>query len=92
MSSAKLLLLVSLVVLCAFAVEAQYYYGYYGYPYYSYYYPSYGYGYNGYGYNGYYGYYGKREAGFGPGQQQQQQQQQPLQQQPPQQYQQTPQH
>ncbi|KIH59520.1 hypothetical protein ANCDUO_10242 [Ancylostoma duodenale] len=37
-----------------------YSYGYYGYPsYYSYYgYPSY--------YGGYYGYYGKREAGFGP--------------------------
>ncbi|CAI4223643.1 unnamed protein product [Auanema sp. JU1783] len=68
MASAKFIILVSLLVLCAFVTqtEAQYAYspysyygyGYGGYPYYNYYYPSY--------YTGYYGYYGKREAGFGP--------------------------
>ncbi|RCN50952.1 hypothetical protein ANCCAN_02965 [Ancylostoma caninum] len=87
MSSAKLVLLVALVVLCAFVAEteAQYYYSpYYSYGYYGY--PSY-YGYYGYpSYYGYYGYYGKREAGFGPVQQQEQQQ--PQQQMP----QQMPQH
>ncbi|KAF8384911.1 hypothetical protein PRIPAC_74053 [Pristionchus pacificus] len=69
MSSAKLILVCALLVLCAFVadVDAQYYwpsyYGGYG-----------GYGYGGYGYGSYYGYpysyygYGKREAGFGPSQ------------------------
>ncbi|CAO4379167.1 Protein CBG23465 [Caenorhabditis briggsae] len=71
--NAKLLILVSLLVICAFVAEtdAQYYYGSYGYP-------SYYGGYGGYGYGSYYGwpsyyggygYYGKREAGFGPSQQ-----------------------
>ncbi|CAD54136.1 FIP (Fungus-Induced Protein) Related [Caenorhabditis elegans] len=68
--NAKLLILVSLLVICAFITEtdAQYYgYG-YGYP--SSYY-GYGYGnyYGSYPYYGGYGYYGKREAGFGPSQQ-----------------------
>uniref|UniRef100_A0A8R1EB58 Uncharacterized protein n=1 Tax=Caenorhabditis japonica TaxID=281687 RepID=A0A8R1EB58_CAEJA len=68
--NAKILILVSLLVICAFVTETSaQYYGYYGYPSSSYgygnYYGGYGYPYYGYGY----GYYGKREAGFGPSQQ-----------------------
>ncbi|CAI2354920.1 unnamed protein product [Caenorhabditis sp. 36 PRJEB53466] len=66
--NAKLLILVSLLVICAFVAEtdAQVYgYGYYP-SYYGSYYGSYGYPY----YGSYYGYgYGKRDAGFGPSQQ-----------------------
>uniref|UniRef100_A0A1I7TBX8 FIP (Fungus-Induced Protein) Related n=1 Tax=Caenorhabditis tropicalis TaxID=1561998 RepID=A0A1I7TBX8_9PELO len=74
--NAKLLILVSILIICAFVTETDaQYYGYYGYPSYGY---GYG-GYGGYGYGSYYGYpsyyggyglYGKREAGFGPSQQQ----------------------
>uniref|UniRef100_A0A7E4ZW44 Secreted protein n=1 Tax=Panagrellus redivivus TaxID=6233 RepID=A0A7E4ZW44_PANRE len=54
--SAKLVLICLVALACIMAIaEAQYYYP-----------AAYGYGYSGYAYPYTYGYYGKREAGFGP--------------------------